>query len=187
MWSSQWGITPSRPVSKPLNCLNSGLINLSATQCHICSYIPILVGKRKENCFILLTLFKDETWRSVTLLWDSRSIITYTESCFFFFLLNAVLFVYLVQPRLVNVELFISFIFVHDKNPLQINESLVPQHLLPRLGNLGKKLKGKMRIKISKMLKAEIFMMGNRCKGFKNCYRNVHLVELNDKFNEDTF
>lgn len=85
------------------------------------------------------------------------------------------------------MELFISFIFVHDKNPLQINESLVPQHLLPRLGNLGKKLKGKMRIKISKMLKAEIFMMGNRRKGFKNCYRNVHLVELNDKFNEDTF
>lgn len=37
------------------------------------------------------------------------------------------------------------------------------------------------------MLKAEIFMMGNRWKGFKNCYRNVHLVELNDKLNEDTF
>lgn len=37
------------------------------------------------------------------------------------------------------------------------------------------------------MLKAEIFLMGNRRKGFKNCYRNVHLVELNDKFNEDTF
>lgn len=89
------------------------------------------------------------------------------------------------------MELFIGFIFVHDKKPLQINESLVPQHLLPRLGNLGKKLRRNMRIKISKMLRAEIFMMGNRHKGFKKCYRNIHLVEQNDRlnhrYNEDTF
>lgn len=64
------------------------------------------------------------------------------------------------------MELFIDFIFVHDNKPLQINESLVPQHLLPRLGNLGKKLSRNMRIKISKMLRAEVFMMGNRHKGF---------------------
>lgn len=89
------------------------------------------------------------------------------------------------------MELFIGFIFVHDKKPLQINESLVPQHLLPRLGNLGKKLRRNMRIKISKMLRAEIFMMGNGHKGFKKCYRNIHLVEQNDRlnhrYNEDTF
>jgi len=89
------------------------------------------------------------------------------------------------------VKLFIDFIFVLDKKPLQINESLVPQHLLPRLGNLGKKLRGNMRIKISKMLRAEIFVMRNGHKGFKTCYRNVLLVEqngrLNHRYNEDTF
>lgn len=63
------------------------------------------------------------------------------------------------------MEQFIRFIFAHDKNPPQINESLVPQHLLPRLGNLGKKLKGGMRTKVSKMLKAGIFVMGNGHKG----------------------
>lgn len=85
---------------------------------------------------------------------------TYTERCFLTQLVGS-----LVQPRLVNVELFISFIFAHDKNPPQINESLVPQHLLPRLGNLGKKLKGNIRTKVSKMLKAGIFIMGNGHKG----------------------
>lgn len=79
------------------------------------------------------------------------------------------------------MELFIGFIFVHDKKPLQINESLVPQHLLPRLGNLGKKLRGNMKTKINKMLRAEIFMMGNGHEVFKKCYRNVHLVEQNER------
>lgn len=79
------------------------------------------------------------------------------------------------------MELFIDFIFVHDKKPLQINESLVPQHLLPRLGNLGKKLRENMKIKISEMLRAEIFMMGNGHRGFKKFYRNVHLVGKNDR------
>lgn len=84
------------------------------------------------------------------------------------------------------MELFIGFIFVHDKSPLQINESLVPQHLLPRLGILGKKLRRNMRIKIN-----NFFKLGNRHKGWKNCYRNVHLVEqidiLSHRYNEDTF
>lgn len=89
------------------------------------------------------------------------------------------------------MELFIDFIFVHDKKPLEINESLVPQHLLPRLGKLGRKLRGNISIKISKMLRAEIFMMVNGHKGFKKCNRNVYLGEQNDRlnhsYNEDTF
>lgn len=96
-----------------------------------------------------------------------------------------------VRPRLVNVELFIDFIFVHDKKPLEINESLVPQHLLPRLGNLGKKPRRNISIKISKMLRAEIFMMANGCERFKKCNRNIYLGEQNDglnhSYNEDTF
>lgn len=89
----------------------------------------------------------------------------------------------LVRPRLVNVELFINFVFVPDKKPLEINESLVPQHLLPRLGNLRKKLRRNISIKIGKMLRAKIFMMVNGHEGFKKCNRNVYLGEENDRLN----
>lgn len=69
------------------------------------------------------------------------------------------------------------------KKSLEINESLVPQHLLPRRGNLRKKLRRNISIKISKMLRAEIFMMLNRHDGFEKCNRNVYLGEQNDSLN----